>query len=633
RALAEPLVLMVAPLAPHIAEELWQRLGHPASLAYEPFPSASPLAAAHETVTLPVQVNGRKRFTIEVPAGAGEADIERILTRHPGFAQHTQDAGISRLVIVPGKIVNVVVRLPTAPSAQLIEEPPGGGDLVAGRPGRAGGRPHRGPHRLRHGQVIHGVAGFLGNPQAGRDIDAEFGQPRGGDIPELIPRRGLPARVLSEPQHDAELRVDDRRRAGEHLRQREAQPRYPVNRDEERPAVTGHGLPAARKPASEQPRGISRGGVGERRMARERGRGRDEHPVVVDPPAVLAVTRDDPRNARVLRVHGVLDPVPGRAREPRAGGPVDGAHPLRDGAGERLEPADPGGAGRGAEERGHIVPFVQRGGEIRAPAAVQQVQQLVAHPAFGRRIVVRGHGPAFVVALASGAARRVPDRLAEDGRRDAARRPGDPPAGAAERRAPVLADRASRRRLEPRRIGRRPERQRRDVRSLGGPPVLDPFAAQQDAELRVDDRLNPVGPGEPRVPGSRPLPRARPRSRRDAHGVPPAHGDRVARFQREAAEQPRRAQQGVERQRRAAEHPDASRGRLEHLPGPLTVAPPAKAVARLQVPAAGRDQHRRTRGLRCLAGFRAEALHGHLGRQAQPRPVRAVEQSDQVRLG
>ena len=106
RELAEPLVLMVAPLAPHVAEELWQRLGHPASLAYEPFPQADPALAAEESVTLPVQVNGKVRFTIEVPAGAGQADIAELLTRHPHYPR--QD--IARLIIVPGKIVNVVLR-------------------------------------------------------------------------------------------------------------------------------------------------------------------------------------------------------------------------------------------------------------------------------------------------------------------------------------------------------------------------------------------------------------------------------------------------------------------------------------------------------------------------------------------
>jgi leucyl-tRNA synthetase len=106
RDLAEPLVLMVAPLAPHVAEELWQRLGHPASLAYEPFPQADLSLAAEESVTLPVQVNGKLRFTIEVPAGAGHADIAEVLARHPDYPRHD----IARLIIVPGKIVNVVLR-------------------------------------------------------------------------------------------------------------------------------------------------------------------------------------------------------------------------------------------------------------------------------------------------------------------------------------------------------------------------------------------------------------------------------------------------------------------------------------------------------------------------------------------
>ena len=110
RALAEPLVLMVAPLAPHIAEELWQRLGHSTSLAYEPFPQADPALAAEATVTLPVQVNGKRRFTIEVPATAGQTEITDVLARHPDFPGHD----VARLVIVPGKIVNIVLDLGTA---------------------------------------------------------------------------------------------------------------------------------------------------------------------------------------------------------------------------------------------------------------------------------------------------------------------------------------------------------------------------------------------------------------------------------------------------------------------------------------------------------------------------------------
>jgi len=106
RALAEPLVLMVAPLAPHLAEELWQRLGHPDSLACEPFPQADPALVAVTTVTLPVQVNGKVRFTIEVPASATRDDIAGLLARHPAYPRDD----VARLVIVPGKIASIVLR-------------------------------------------------------------------------------------------------------------------------------------------------------------------------------------------------------------------------------------------------------------------------------------------------------------------------------------------------------------------------------------------------------------------------------------------------------------------------------------------------------------------------------------------
>jgi leucyl-tRNA synthetase len=106
KALAEPMVLMVAPLAPHLAEELWQRLGHPDSLAYEPFPQADPTLVAAATVTLPVQVNGKVRFHIEVPASATRDDIAGLLARHPAYPRDD----VARLVIVPGKIASIVLR-------------------------------------------------------------------------------------------------------------------------------------------------------------------------------------------------------------------------------------------------------------------------------------------------------------------------------------------------------------------------------------------------------------------------------------------------------------------------------------------------------------------------------------------
>jgi leucyl-tRNA synthetase len=110
RALAEPLVLMIAPLAPHIAEELWARLGHPESLAYVPFPEADPALAQAPVVTVPVQVNGRTRFRIDVPAGSDAAAVEDAVRAHPAYAQHTAAGEVGRIVVVPDRIVNVIVR-------------------------------------------------------------------------------------------------------------------------------------------------------------------------------------------------------------------------------------------------------------------------------------------------------------------------------------------------------------------------------------------------------------------------------------------------------------------------------------------------------------------------------------------
>jgi leucyl-tRNA synthetase len=109
-ALAEPLVLMVAPLAPHVAEELWSRLGHQDSLAEAPFPEADAELAAERIVSLAVQINGKTRFTIEAPAGAGRDEIERLLAAHPDVALHTAGLTVERVIIVPGRIASIVAR-------------------------------------------------------------------------------------------------------------------------------------------------------------------------------------------------------------------------------------------------------------------------------------------------------------------------------------------------------------------------------------------------------------------------------------------------------------------------------------------------------------------------------------------
>jgi leucyl-tRNA synthetase len=110
RGVAEPIVLMVAPLAPHIAETLWARMGHAESLAYEPFPEFDEALAAEKSVVMPVQLNGKRRFQIEVAADADEDQIRGQLTAQPEYAQVTDGLTVQRVVIVPGRIVNIVAR-------------------------------------------------------------------------------------------------------------------------------------------------------------------------------------------------------------------------------------------------------------------------------------------------------------------------------------------------------------------------------------------------------------------------------------------------------------------------------------------------------------------------------------------
>jgi leucyl-tRNA synthetase len=107
KTVAEALILMVAPLAPHVAEELWSRLGHAESVAHQPFPDYDATLAAELSTTMPVQVDGRQRFRIEVPAGADDDTIRAAVTAHPDFARYVGDSVVRRIVVVPGRVVNV----------------------------------------------------------------------------------------------------------------------------------------------------------------------------------------------------------------------------------------------------------------------------------------------------------------------------------------------------------------------------------------------------------------------------------------------------------------------------------------------------------------------------------------------
>ncbi len=108
RTLAEPLVLMLAPLTPHIAEELWSILGHPESLAYAPFPVADERYLVAETIEYPIQVNGKVRSRVTVPAEADEAAVRAAALAEEKIAATLDGREPRKVIVVPGRLVNVV---------------------------------------------------------------------------------------------------------------------------------------------------------------------------------------------------------------------------------------------------------------------------------------------------------------------------------------------------------------------------------------------------------------------------------------------------------------------------------------------------------------------------------------------
>jgi leucyl-tRNA synthetase len=109
RSVAEALVLMTAPLAPHISEEMWQRLGHAQSLAHGPFPVADPALLVAEVVEYPIQVKGKVRARITVAADSAVADVEAAALAEPRIIELLAGAPPRKVVVVPGKMVSIVL--------------------------------------------------------------------------------------------------------------------------------------------------------------------------------------------------------------------------------------------------------------------------------------------------------------------------------------------------------------------------------------------------------------------------------------------------------------------------------------------------------------------------------------------
>ncbi len=109
RPLAEQLVLLLSPFAPHLAEELWQRLGHSDSLAYVGWPDYDPALLREDTRTIPVQINGKLRAKIDIPADADQATLLARAREHEKVQEYLAGKTLRREIVVPGRMVNFVV--------------------------------------------------------------------------------------------------------------------------------------------------------------------------------------------------------------------------------------------------------------------------------------------------------------------------------------------------------------------------------------------------------------------------------------------------------------------------------------------------------------------------------------------
>lgn len=108
RSVAERLVLLIAPLAPHIGEELWRRLGHTGSVVHADFPVADPAYVVDETVTCVVQIKGKVKARLEVSPSISDADLEATALAEPAVVAALGGAGIRKVIVRAPKLVNIV---------------------------------------------------------------------------------------------------------------------------------------------------------------------------------------------------------------------------------------------------------------------------------------------------------------------------------------------------------------------------------------------------------------------------------------------------------------------------------------------------------------------------------------------
>ncbi len=109
REIAEMVVLALAPFAPHMSEELWERLGHAESLVHHAYPEPDPALLVSDTSSVAVQVNGKLRGVVDVPAGAGQDVVEEAARAEERVAAALDGKTVRRVIHVPDRLMNFVV--------------------------------------------------------------------------------------------------------------------------------------------------------------------------------------------------------------------------------------------------------------------------------------------------------------------------------------------------------------------------------------------------------------------------------------------------------------------------------------------------------------------------------------------
>ena len=106
----QQFILLLSPFAPHLAEEIWFKLGHVDSLAYEEWPKWDEQMTLTKSQTISIQVNGKMRGTVDVPLDCGEEDVYRIAIEKASIAKFLEGQAIVKRIFVPGKMLSIVVK-------------------------------------------------------------------------------------------------------------------------------------------------------------------------------------------------------------------------------------------------------------------------------------------------------------------------------------------------------------------------------------------------------------------------------------------------------------------------------------------------------------------------------------------